>query len=632
MATRTISTRLALDGEKEFKQQMGLVNSELKTLASEMTLATAEFKGQANSAEYLTKKDEILRREIEQQTEKVEALRRAVDDSTEAYGDADKRTDGYKQSLNRAQAELLRLNDDLKDNSRYLDEARESADGCAKSIDEYGKEIDKANSHTSLFGTIVAANLTSDTIKDGIKGLGSAIATLPVDVVRELAEGFRAVYDTVTEMADAAGDIDDAAKRTGTTAEEYQKWAYAAKLGGMEVSKLESLMVKQQKSFADAREGVKATAEAYKRLGINIDETENASAAFDQVIAILADMEDETTRNALANDIFGKSYADLAPLLAEGSEGIAAWRQEIVDLGGVMSNEAVEAGANFGDSIDRLTTRFDGMKNYLAGEFVPAFTDIVDGVTDILGGDVDRGVNMLKLGMAKADAVMDRLGPMAEEALDMFLDEFIDHFPDIIDRGGDLILKLVEGIGDKGPDIISAVAEAVNTLVNKLLDPETLEKVGEAGIAIGEAILQGMGSILSNIGSRAWQEIKDAFGGNPYADNAGSWNHSHRSGLRRVPYDGYIAELHEDERVLTAREAQVYNALERYGAPAVGGVTANELRSTMAQAVNAMNGSERPVYVTVVSTMKVNGREFYSETLPDLRAVESASPALGGEA
>ena len=84
-------------------------------------------------------------------------------------------------------------------------------------------------------------------------------------------------------MADTAGDLDDAAKRTGTTAEEYQKWAYAAKLGGMEINTLEGLMVKQQKTFSDAREGVKASAEAYKRLGINIEDI-SSGQAFNLVI------------------------------------------------------------------------------------------------------------------------------------------------------------------------------------------------------------------------------------------------------------------------------------------------------------------------------------------------------------
>ena len=69
MAVRTISTRITLDGEQEFKQQMGAVNRELKNLSSEMKLLEAEFKGQANSVEALTKKDELLRKEVVQQEE-----------------------------------------------------------------------------------------------------------------------------------------------------------------------------------------------------------------------------------------------------------------------------------------------------------------------------------------------------------------------------------------------------------------------------------------------------------------------------------------------------------------------------------------------------------------------------------
>lgn len=102
MSTRTITTRLATEGETEFKRSMSSANSELKTLRSEMSLADAEFKGQANTMEALTKKNDLLRRAQEQQTEKVKALEQAVKDAAEAYGENDKRTDNYRQQLNRA--------------------------------------------------------------------------------------------------------------------------------------------------------------------------------------------------------------------------------------------------------------------------------------------------------------------------------------------------------------------------------------------------------------------------------------------------------------------------------------------------------------------------------------------------
>lgn len=95
MAVRTISTAIKLEGEQEFKRQMGLVNSELKNLKSEMSLVTAEFSGQANTVDALSAKNRVLRQQYDQQEEKVKALEKAVREASETYGDADKRTDEY---------------------------------------------------------------------------------------------------------------------------------------------------------------------------------------------------------------------------------------------------------------------------------------------------------------------------------------------------------------------------------------------------------------------------------------------------------------------------------------------------------------------------------------------------------
>ena len=121
MGQRVISTRITLDGEREFKDQMAGVNRELRNLGSEMKLAEEKFRGQEKSVEALTEKDRILRREIEQQQEKVRALSQAVVDASEAYGKTDRRTDDFRQSLNRAQADLIRMQRELRDTEKALD-------------------------------------------------------------------------------------------------------------------------------------------------------------------------------------------------------------------------------------------------------------------------------------------------------------------------------------------------------------------------------------------------------------------------------------------------------------------------------------------------------------------------------
>ena len=146
MAVRVISTRLALDGEKEFKKQMSSVNSELRTLKTELSYSEAAFRGQANTMEALTDKQRILTDMTAQQQEKVRALEQALADASEVYEEGDKRLDGYRQSLNRAKKELIDMQGQLDETTQHLQEAQASTDKCATSIDEFGKEVKSSGS------------------------------------------------------------------------------------------------------------------------------------------------------------------------------------------------------------------------------------------------------------------------------------------------------------------------------------------------------------------------------------------------------------------------------------------------------------------------------------------------------
>ena len=138
MAVRTITTRLALDGERQFRTEMASVNASLREMKSAMALTEAQFKGQANTVEALAAKDRLLRQEVEQQTEKVKALKQAVKDAAQVYGENSRNVTMYQTQLNRAQAELINMNRALDQNSRYLREAEESFYHTAHSLDEFG--------------------------------------------------------------------------------------------------------------------------------------------------------------------------------------------------------------------------------------------------------------------------------------------------------------------------------------------------------------------------------------------------------------------------------------------------------------------------------------------------------------
>lgn len=218
MATRTITTRLAVDGETEFKRSLSEANSNLKVMRSEMSLVDAEFKGQANSMDALTAKNKILRREQEQQVEKVKALERAVKDAADAYGENDKRTDNYRQQLNRAKKELIDMNDALDENEKYLDEARKSADKCASSIDEFGREVKDAGDNLGDGGGLLSqlgdlkGLLAGGAIVAGAKAVGDAIIGIVEDT-----EEYRKIMGTLEISSQQAGYTAD------ETAEAYKR-------------------------------------------------------------------------------------------------------------------------------------------------------------------------------------------------------------------------------------------------------------------------------------------------------------------------------------------------------------------------------------------------------------------------
>jgi len=325
------------------------------------------------------------------------------------------------------------------------------------------------------------------------------------------------------KAADAASALDDTSQRTGMAAEEYQKYAYAAKLSGIETETLEKAIIKQQKAFADAKTGSKSMGEAYSKLGIDINKIGTSSEAFDQVITKLADMEDITQRDALANDIFGKSYAELAPLLNEGSDGINKLKQEAVDLGGVMSNESVAAGAKFGDTLDSVKTAFGGVVMKLGVEFLPMLQQLLDWVI----------ANMPEI-QATISTVFGVISEVVSFVWDIFSEDLLP-----------ILIALWDFISPTFPliaDVVKVTFGIISEVVGGVID------IFEGVTGAIKTALEWLGLWNDEPAKEKETKVKTA------RVNRGDYDGSHANGLAYVPYNGYVAELHEGERVLTKEQ------------------------------------------------------------------------------
>lgn len=286
-----ISTSIKLDGEAEFKKQLSGVNGELKNLNSDMKLVTEQFKGQANTLEALTEKDRILNQQVEQQTEKVRALEEALEQAAEAYGENDKRVDNYHRSLNEARTQLIRMQRELQDNSKYLDEARHSADRAATSIDEFGREVEQVEGQSSGFGSALGGIIT-----DLGKLKGAIVGGAAVGAIKELASGILELEESTREYRTIMGTLAVSGEEAGYTADQ--------------------------------------TAEAYERLQSVLGDPQTAATATANLQAIGLEQEDLMKITDLAIGAWA-TYGDSIPI-----DGLAEAINETIQAGTVTGTFA----------------------------------------------------------------------------------------------------------------------------------------------------------------------------------------------------------------------------------------------------------------------------------------------------
>lgn len=229
----------------------------------------------------------------------------------------------------------------------------------------------------------------------------------------------------LTDSYTKAGDeVAKMAKRTGFSTESLSELRHAAKLSGSDIGTLEKGVKRMSSAIEDAKDGLETYTRSFDKLGLSIDDIA-AMTPEEQFWAIanaLADLDDATMKAALAQDFFGRAGTDLLPMLAEGTEGIAAMRQEAHDLGIVFNEEAAAECENFQDALTNLKESLAGLGREIVDDLTPIMIGWIEKITETIKRIKDwteahpgLAENLLKLAgiLAVGGAIMMALGSLA---------------------------------------------------------------------------------------------------------------------------------------------------------------------------------------------------------------------------
>lgn len=395
MATQPIKTRFELDGEKEYKAAVSEINASLRVLNSEMKLVSEQFKNNDKSVEALTASSDVLSRQILTQKEKVEALQAALKNSAERYGEADARTKRWQTSLNNAQAELVKMERELKANSDAMEKNNEDLADLDEGFDDTigsGKGLgDVLNDLTGKLGINLPEGATSTL--NSMVSLGGELTVLIgafAAAAAAIVEVEKALANLTLEQAAAAGEIQDVAMQTGLSTEAVQRYQYACDMIGVSFDTVASSQAKMIRSMADVQSGSETAAATWNQLGIEVMNADgslrDAQEVFLEVIDVLGQIENATQRDAVSMEIFGRSAQDLNPLIVQGTDAFQAFYDEASDVKDILTDVQLETLAGLDDEMHRVEARFESGANSMALKFTPALQEFYEKTSEGIKG------------------------------------------------------------------------------------------------------------------------------------------------------------------------------------------------------------------------------------------------------
>ena len=318
------------------------VDKSLKDTQSQLKDVNKLLKLDPSNVELLKQKQELLKKAVEDTKKRQEELKTALEQSKKSGDTAE----------NRQQQDLLQ---------RELIETTQKLEGLEKEYKNCSPHLEAISSKTGEMA-------------EKTKGISMAAG----------AAGAAMLY-MAGSAASTADDLLTLSRNTGFSVEELQKLQYAAPFVDVSFESMTGSITKLTKKMGEG-------SEAFDELGIciyNSDGTmRDAKDVWYEAVAALGEVQNETERDTLAMELFGKSAMEMSGIVDDGGAALKELGEEAESTGNIMSSDAVEGAAAFNDELDKVKQRaslaFAQAGASLAQNLLPALEKLVEVISDVL--------------------------------------------------------------------------------------------------------------------------------------------------------------------------------------------------------------------------------------------------------
>lgn len=274
---------------------------------------------------------------------------------------------------------------------------------------------------------------------------------------------------------DTGDKLFDLSQKTGIAVEDLDALGFAAEQNGSNLEQVSGALAKLSKNMAEAAGGGKEAIGVFKQFGISQGELKSGSVTLTDAMARIADkigtMPDGWEKTAAAQKAFGKSAAEIVPLLNAGGDAIRDARAQLEGYNALFTGGFAAASDEFNDKMALMRRMAGALSLSFAKELLPVMSGFLQGLIDakIRVGDVAGDSSLAEWASVAAQgiAALVDIIKVAAQAVVAILGSFKAVWADIV-LGGNFIAKGPAAIfSQDARDELSAALDERNRIVEE---------------------------------------------------------------------------------------------------------------------------------------------------------------------
>lgn len=476
-------------------------NKKSRELESELKAVDKALKLDPNNVTLVKQKQDLLNDSIKETKSKLDVLKEAQSQVTAQYkkGEIDAgQYRAFQRELETTKSKLSSLKDEKKNIhviGTAFKEAKDKVEPVIKKVEKVGSAIggatNKAVKFTATLGKIDTAMIGKaadgfKTYTTAVTGATTAVAGLAVSQVSNL--------DAIDKQSQALG-----LSRTA-----YQEWDYVLSQNGVDIEKFGTGMKSLLKNMDAVKEGNATATTNFNQLGVAVQNADGSLRSQEDVlketVAAFQNMEDGADKTRLATELFGKQGQSLMPLLNGTAGSVDELMQKCNDLGMVVSDEAVDAGVKFSDTLDSLKRSAQGVFNTFASTgilttFTKSMENMTDSVSDLLSAYKEGGLEGLN---EEIPIVISNLFNSASEFL-------AENAPTLITAATTVLTSIIQSLAQSAPSLINSILPSllngffglINALVSTI--PTLVPELVQGAITLFLGLIDGLNDVIKQL-------------------------------------------------------------------------------------------------------------------------------------